>query len=326
MMFKIKKTETFVRIFSRATVLTVFFAMTALVPLSSAAKPVQKMFASPEEAVSAFVTAVRNNDDKEFVTIFGPHGKALFSSGDPVSDKNGREQFLKVYDEKNALVAQGEDTILEIGDQQWPFPIPLVKKGDAWFFDTVQGKEEILNRRIGRNELDSIQVCLAIVDAQREYAMNDHNADGVASYAEQFRSDAGQKNGLYWETKEGEAPSPMGPAVAKARKEGYSKDPKSDEPIPFHGYYYRILKAQGKNASGGAYDYVVNNKMIGGFAVVAYPAQYANSGVMTFMTNHDGVVYQKDLGKNTASIAKKMNTFDSDETWTKVEDQDQTEK
>ena len=182
------------------------------------------------------------------------------------------------------------------------FPIPLVKKGEVWSFDTDKGREEILNRRIGENELSTIQTMLAIVDAEREYAMKDDDSDGVPEYAQKFLSDPGKKNGLYWETKEGEEPSPLGPAAAQAKKEGYKKS--GDKPIPFHGYYYRILKAQGKNAAGGAYDYVVKGKMIGGFAVVASPAKYGNSGVMTFLVNHDGVVYQKDLGKKTEQAAR----------------------
>jgi len=203
-----------------------------------------------------------------------------------------------------------------IGKDDWPFPIPLVKKGDSWFFDTEKGREEVLNRRIGQNELSTIQTMLAIVDAQREYAVKDLDGDGVPEYARKFMSDPGKKNGLYWETKEGEELSPLGPAAAQAREEGYKKS--GNKPIPFHGYYYRILESQGKNAAGGAYDYVVKGKMIGGFAVVAYPAKYGNSGVMTFLVNHDGVVYQKDLGKITAKTANAMKKFDPDSTWKKV--------
>jgi len=202
-----------------------------------------------------------------------------------------------------------------VGKNDWPFPIPLVKKGEVWFFDTDKGREEILNRRIGENELSAIQTMLAIVDAQREYAMKAIHRDGIPEYAQKFMSDAGKKNGLYWETKEGEEPSPLGPALAQAKKEGYSGKKSDDKPVPFYGYFYRILKAQGKNAAEGAYDYVVKGKMIGGFAVVASPAKYGNSGIMTFIVNHDGVVYQKDLGKNTAKIAKNITMYDPDKTW-----------
>ena len=276
----------------------------------------QKVFATPEDALKAVITAARNNDDKELIAIFGQSAKDLIFSGDAVEDKQRRELLLKTYDEKNGLVSQNGNMILVIGKDDWPFPIPLVKKGDSWFFDTEKGREEVLNRRIGQNELSTIQTMLAIVDAQREYAVKDLDGDGVPEYARKFMSDPGKKNGLYWETKEGEELSPLGPAAAQAREEGYKKS--GNKPIPFHGYYYRILESQGKNAAGGAYDYVVKGKMIGGFAVVAYPAKYGNSGVMTFLVNHDGVVYQKDLGKITAKTANAMKKFDPDSTWKKV--------
>jgi len=194
-----------------------------------------------------------------------------------------------------------------------------VKQGDQWFFDTKAGKEEILNRRIGENELSTVQTLLAVVDAQREYAMHDRDNDGIREYAERFGSDPGKKNGLYWPMMPGEQPSPLGELVADARAEGYRRSGTQQGPIPFHGYYFRMLKKQGKHAAGGAFDYVVKNKMIGGFAVVAYPAVYGSSGVMTFVVNHEGVVYEKDLGKNTAKTATEMNSFDPDQTWKKVE-------
>jgi hypothetical protein len=279
----------------------------------------QKSFGSAEDAMKAFVTAARNNDDSEILLIFGPESEDLISSGDKVADKQRREEFLRAYDEKNKLVPEGDSMILVIGKNDWPFPIPIVKKGEGWIFDTRKGKEEILNRRIGENELDTIKSCLAIVDAQREYAIKDHDGDGLAEYAEKFRSDPGKKNGLYWETKEGEEPSPLGELFAKARTEGYTEKRKAGKPEPYHGYYYRILKAQRKNAPGGAYSYVVNGKMIGGFAVVAWPAKYGNSGVMTFIVNHDGVVYQKNLGENTEETVKFMEEYDPDKTWEKVQ-------
>jgi hypothetical protein len=285
----------------------------------AAAAP-QKTFASAEEAVKAAIAAARKNDDTELLAIFGAQAKELISSGDAVADKQRREQFLKAYDEKNRLVKQGENTVVVIGNNDWPFPIPLVKKGNNWLFDTEAGREEILNRRIGENELNTMQVLLAIVDAQREYAMKDRDGDGLPEYAQKFLSDPGKKNGLYWETKPGEEPSPIGPLAAQAMKQGYKAPQPGAKPSPYHGYYFKILKAQGKNATGGAYDYEVKGNMIGGFAVVAYPATYGNSGVVTFIVNHDGVVYEKDLGKNTEKDAAAISKFDPDKNWKKVAD------
>ena len=277
----------------------------------------QKGFATPEEAVKAAITAARNNDDKELIAIFGPTAKDLIFSGDPVADKQRREEFLKDFDEKNSLVPEHDGIVLVVGTYDWPFPIPLVKKGETWHFDTAKGREEILNRRIGDNELDTIETMLAIVDAQREYALKNISKEGIPEYAQKFMSDPGMKNGLYWETKEGEELSPLGPAVAEAQKEGYKKS--KDKATPIHGYFFRMLNKQGKHAPEGAFDYIVRGKMTGGFAVVAYPAKYGNSGVMTFIVNHDGVVFQKDLGKNTAKIASKMKKFDPDKTWKQVD-------
>jgi hypothetical protein len=287
-------------------------------PAEAAVK--QKGFASPEDAVKAFVAASKANDDKEIIAIVGSGAKDLLYSGDPVSDKERRKRLLEAYDKKNSLVKDGEKMVLVMGENDWPYPIPLVKQGEKWIFDTKAGKEEVLNRRIGRNELYTIQTMLAIVDAQREYAAKDKDGDGLLEYAEKFHSDPGKKNGLYWETKTGEEPSPLGDEVAQARAGGYQKMGKTQKPMPFQGYYFRMLRKQGKNAPGGAYDYVVRGNQIGGFAVVAYPAQYRNSGVMTFLVNHDGTVYQKDLGKNTAAKAKAIMQFDPDKTWNKAEE------
>jgi hypothetical protein len=283
----------------------------------AAAVAQQKSFPSAEEAVKAGIAATRSNDDKELLAIYGPQGKEILFSGDAVADKQRRGQFLAAYDEKNRLAIQGETAILILGKQEWPFPIPIVKKGEAWIFDTAKGKEEVLNRRIGQNELNTIQVMLAIVDAEREYAIKDRNRDGLLEYAQKFISDPGKKNGLYWEAKQGEPQSPFGPIMVRARSEGYKKQ-ESGGPPPYHGYYYKILTAQGKDAPGGAYSYLVKGKMIGGFAVVAYPAQYGNSGVMTFIVNHEGKVFQKNLGPNTPSIAKSMKEYNPDKTWTEV--------
>ena len=286
---------------------------------SSAAPAQQKSFSSADEAVEAAVTAARNNNQKEMLAIFGPQAKELLFSADAVADKQRREAFLAAYDENHRLVTEGQDTILLVGKQDWPLPIPLVRRGNAWVFDTEKGKEEILNRRIGENELYTIQTLLAVVDAQREYAMKDRDRDGLLEYAQKFVSDPGKKNGLYWEANAGEPQSPLGPIMARARSEGY-KGQASTTPPPYHGYYYRLLTAQGKAAPGGAYSYLVKGKMIGGFAVVAYPAEYGNSGVMTFVVNHDGKVFQKDLGKNTVAIGKSMKQYAVDSTWTEVKD------
>jgi Protein of unknown function (DUF2950) len=305
----------------RPSILAVIAAGTMLFldESSLAATVAQTTFASAEEAVKATIQAARSNDDKEMIAIFGPGAKDLIFSGDLVADRDRRANFLKAYDEKNSLVAEGETRILVIGNKDWPFPIPLAKKGEHWVFDTEKGRQEILNRRIGGNELFTIQTLLALVDAQREYAIKDRNRDGLLEYAQKFVGDPGKKNGLYWESKQGDPQSPLGPIMTRARSEGYQGKP-STTPSPYHGYYYKILTAQGKNASGGAYSYLWRGKMIGGFAVVAYPAQYGNSGVMTFIVNHDGKVFQKNVGQNTASIARSMKEFNPDSTWTEVKE------
>jgi hypothetical protein len=277
-------------------------------------------YKTPEGAVKSLVKALGENDEKKLSAIFGPEGKTLIFSGDEVADKTGRERFLQAYQEKNQIVkVNGRKAILEIGNDAWPFPIPIVKKPeDGWFFDIRQGKEELLNRRIGKNELSAIQVCLTFVDAQREYASKDRNGDGVLEYAQKFLSDPGTKDGLYWETTEGEEQSPLGPLIGEAKKEGYKKK-SGNAPTPYHGYFYKILKSQGRNAPRGAYDYVIDGRMTGGFAMVAYPAEYGSSGVKTFIVSQDGVVYEKDLGKNTASTANRMVSFNPDSSWRKVE-------
>lgn len=278
----------------------------------------QKTFSSPETAVEALVLAAKSNDTQQLLAIFGPEGKQLVSSGDEVEDRAGLERFVQAYNEKNRVVPEGgKKAVLEVGNEAWPLPIPILKAaGGEWYFDTKQGKEEILNRRIGRNELSTIQVCLAYVDAQREYASKDRDGDGLLKYSQKFLSDPGTKNGLYWEAKSDEEQSPLGPMVGNAMREGYTR--KGGQPVPYHGYFFKILKSQGKDAPRGAYDYVVNGKMIGGFAMVAYPAQYGTSGIMTFIVSHDGVVYEKNLGKNTASAAQVMTSFNPDQTWRRV--------
>ncbi len=281
----------------------------------------QKTFKTPEEAVKSLIDAVKSNNTKELLAIFGPAGKEIISSGDEVADKRGVEGFIKDYEEMNKLEKEADKEVtLVVGNREWPFPIPIVKKGETWVFDTMAGKEELLNRRIGRNELNTIQTCLAIVDAEREYAMKDRDSDKLLEYAQKFRSTPGKKDGLYWDAKQAEEQSSLGPLAARAFEEGYRGKP-GDNPVPYHGYFYKILKAQGKNAAGGAYDYVVRGKMIGGFALVAFPVEYGASGIMTFIVNHDGVVYEKDLGKETGKIARAMTKYDPDKTWKKVEEQ-----
>lgn len=308
------KTAHFVVHISFVILIAAFFAQAE----AASTRVKQKTFPSAEEAVEALVSAIKINDEKELRAIFGPAGDDLFSSGDPVADRQVRDRFLNRYETKNSLFPRQDTVLLLLGNDDWPFPIPVVKNGKRWSFDTAKGKEEILNRRIGENELNTINVCLAYVDAQREYAMMDVDGDGVPEYAEKLMSDPGKRNGLYWETQEGEAPSPIGAVLAEARREGYGVKGAKDKAVPFHGYYYRALKAQGKNAAGGAYEYVVKGKMIGGFALVAYPAKYGNSGIMTFLVNHDGVVFQKDLGNNTVKYAEDLKIFDPDKIWEKV--------
>ena len=300
-----------------AFLMTTLFIALVVSDLSLAKNMNQLTFASPEEAVGAMVKALNSNDLKALEAIFGPGSRDLLTSGDPVADQSGRERFLKLYGERSRLEQTADEVVLSIGNEDWPFPIPLVKKDGLWGFDTEEGREEILARRIGRNELDAIQVCLAYVDAQREYALKDRDADGLLQYAQKFRSDKGMKNGLYWDVKEDEKQSPLGPLFAAAQEKGYSGKSGGGQPVPYYGYYYRILKGQGKNAPGGAYDYMVKGKMIGGFALVAYPAKYASSGIMTFIVNQDGVVYQKDLGRNTEKAVQAIKLFNPDSTWKK---------
>jgi len=293
------------------------FAMTLFVMTSAAAAAAeaQKSFASPEAAITALVDAVKLNDQPLLRVILGPRSSKLISSGDPVADERGRAAFIRAYSETNQLSLEGENkATLVIGKDAWPFPIPLVKNGGGWRFDSRQGEREILGRRIGRNELAAIQVCLAIVDAEREYAAQDVDGNGVLEYAPRFASTPGKHDGLYWPANPGEPQSPLGSLLAAAANDGYARSGIRSL-APYHGYFYRILTKQGKDAPGGAYDYFVKGRMIGGFAVVAYPARYGASGVMTLIANQDGVVFEKNLGKNTAAIASKMTTFNPDASW-----------
>ena len=281
----------------------------------------QQTFKSPDAAADSLASALRAGDTSRLDKIFGKEGAAIVSSGDPVADKGDFAKFVEAYDAKHELspAADGEMT-LTIGKDDWPFPVPITQSDKGWMFDTAAGKDEILNRRIGRNELSTIEVCCAVVDAQREYARLDPGGVGLPVYARRIISEPGKKNGLYWPTAAGEPPSPLGPLVAEAADEGYTAKGKAKgESAPYHGYRYRLLTAQGPNAPGGAMDYVVGGHLLSGFGLIAYPAEYGNSGVMTFMINHQGELFQKDLGDKTHDVARSINTFDPGEGWTKCE-------
>ena len=292
--------------------------LTVCVPTRSVAQqPGQKTFSSAEEATNALVMAVQADDKTMMLDILGPDGKQIISSGDETEDANSRANFVKRYQEMHRLVKEPDGaTVLYIGAHNWPAPIPLVHKGNSWYFDTEAGKKEILYRRVGRNELSAIRVCQELVAAQKEYSA-EHK-----EYAQKIFSDEGQHNGLYWEAAEGEPQSPIGPLVASAVAQGYAKR-RDGTPTPYRGYYFHILTRQGKNAPGGAKNYVVNGKMTEGFAFVAYPAEYRSSGVMTFIVSEDGVVYQKDLGRKTDVLAKAMKEYDRNPSWQKAEEQQQ---
>jgi Protein of unknown function (DUF2950) len=277
----------------------------------------QQSFRSPEDAADALVSATKDNWPKGVVAVLGPDGADIVSSGDKVSDDAMRQKFLAAYDGKHQVTKEGDDkAVLIIGDEDFPFPIPIMRKGAAWQFDTVAGRLEVLYRRIGRNELSAIQSCLAYVDAQNEYADKNRTSAGGAAYAQRIVSRPNKKDGLYWPAAPGDEPSPLGELVAKATTEGYAI---GGDRTPFHGYYFKILTRQGPMAAGGEVDYVVHGKMIGGFALVAYPAEYGNSGVMTFVVNYSGTVFQKDLGERTATLAERMTSFNPDQTWKKVD-------
>ena len=278
----------------------------------------QQAFKTPEEAAGALVSAAKAGDMKALVTVLGPDGEDIVSSGDNVADAATREKFVAAYDAKHQIAMEGDNkAIVVIGGEDFPLPIPLIRKGAMWSFDTIAGREEILLRRIGKNELDAIQASLAYVDAQNEYAEKDRTGAGVNTYAQRVVSRPGKKDGLYWPTSPGDDPSPLGEFIAQATAQGYRV---GGEPTPYHGYYFRILTRQGPAAPGGELDYIVRGNMIGGFALVAYPAEYRNSGVMTFLVSHTGTVFQKDLGPGTAKLAERMSSFNPDRTWQVVSD------
>jgi hypothetical protein len=281
----------------------------------------QETFSTPESAAAQLVAALRAGDIARLDRILGPDGHDLVDSGDAVADKNVRSAFVARYDEKHSIETSKDGrAILYVGKLEWPMPIPMVRTSEVWRFDTEAGREEILNRRIGANELDAVQTCLAGIDAQREYVAADRDGDGILEYARKFRSSPDARDGLYWPTKAGEPLSPLGEFAARASAEGYVGAKPGEQRKPYHGYYYRILTAQGEHAEGGAYDYMAGDNMIGGCALVAWPAEYAVSGVMTFIVNHDGVVFEKDLGEDTDKIASTMPLYDPGPGWNRVKE------
>jgi len=281
----------------------------------------QKTFASPAEAVRALVKAAEDGNQDEMLAVLGDDGKELVYSGDPVQDKTGMEKFVKSYKTKHAIVAEDDNTrILQVGANDWPMPIPIVNDGGKWRFDTAAGKEELLYRRIGGNELGAIAACRGYIDAQKDYAAEGHDGLPAGIYAQRLMSSPGKHDGLYWETAEGEPTSPAGPLLAEAGGQGYEGEGLGGKSQPYHGYLYRILKAQGAAAKGGAKNYLSDGNLSGGVALVAYPAEYKVSGVMTFLIDQDGVVYEKNLGENTAETAKAMTEYNPDSSWHKVKD------
>jgi hypothetical protein len=275
----------------------------------------QQSFSTPEEAASALAVAVKSGFQMNILKVLGFRGADIVSSGDDVADAEARQRFTVAFDAKHSIKPEGDKKgVLILGTDDFPFPIPLVREKRGWEFDTDAGRLEILYRRIGRNELDAIQTCLAYVDAQNEYAEKDRTGGGAGIYAQRIISTSGKKDGLYWPSSDGDQ-SPLGELAAQASAEGYKVGAGR---VPYHGYYFRVLTQQGPNAPGGTLDYVVKGKMIGGFALIAYPAEYGNSGVMTFLVNHTGAVYQKDLGDYTMKRVQRMNWFDPDQTWKKV--------
>lgn len=293
--------------FSSALVLLTLLVLFAGIALAQ--EPGEKTFANSQDAGKALYDAAKSGDKPAIEAVLGASSSSVLSSGDEVGDKNTRDLFTQRYEQMNrwAKEINGAQTLI-IGAENWPFPIPLKKDAaGTWYFDTKAGVKEILFRRIGKNELAAIRVCLALADAQNEYFGQ------KKEYAQHIMSDPGQQNGLYWKAAEGEPESPIGPLVAFATAKGYGGE--HDTPQPFYGYYYNTLTAQGANVSGGAKSYIVDGKMTGGFAYVAWPAEYRNSGVMTFLVNQDGIVYQKDLGAKTADLAKAMTAYNPDKTW-----------
>ena len=274
----------------------------------------QQTFNSPDDAAAALASAVKSGSRQDIIKVLGPDGEDIIVSGDETADKAERDMFVTAYDAKHSVKVDGKRATLIVGPDDFPFAIPLFHAKSGWEFDTEQGRQEILYRRIGRNELDTIQTCLAFVDAEDEYAEKDRG-EGIGVYAQRIVSSPGKMDGLYWPSDKND--SPLGALAAEASAEGYKA---GSEPRPYHGYYYRVLTQQGASAPGGAMSYIVKGKMIGGFGLIAYPADYGNSGVMTFMVSHAGLVYQKDMGQDTEARVKSMTSFDPDKTWKVVDE------
>jgi hypothetical protein len=304
-----------------ALLVIVFIFIVGALPLenyAAAQTEGQRTFDTPAQGVKALMTALESNDSDKLVAVLGTDAKEIISSGDPVNDKAEKAWFVDAYKQRHSLVASGADKrILTVGANDWPLAIPLVYSEGKWHFDSAAGKDEMLYRRIGANELGAIATARGYVAAQREYHAQGHDGRPAGEYAQHMNSEPGKQNGLFWETKPGEPASPAGPLLAKASAEGYSMNA-AGKIAPYHGYYYHLLKAQGPAAPGGARNYMAGDKLTGGFALVAYPAQYRNSGVMTFIVDKDGVVYQKDLGEKTEELAKAIDTFNPDSTWNKA--------
>lgn len=316
-------TRTFVRPLLTALSLSLVCALCVAAQTQAAVKPqaakqatAQRLyFGTPQAGFDALVGALRANDRKELARVLGPGHTGLVDSGDAAADREASASFVADYDTKHVIQKDGDDkAFIATGETEWPMPVPMVKSDAGWTFDAKAGEQEILARRIGRNELDTIQTCLAFVDMEDEYSQQDRNGDGLLEYAAHFVSKSGKQDGLYWPTREGEPPSPGGPLLAQANQQY-----RQGVAMPYHGYYYRILTAQGRHAPDGAMSYYANGKLIGGVALIAYPAKYRNSGVKTFICNMNALVYEKDLGPDTTSKVKKIKAYDPDESWMKVD-------
>lgn len=303
-----------IRLARKSLTLWALLGLAALaLPHAHAQADGQKTFSSSKEAVNVFIQAMRDANTAILLAILGPGTDSIISTSDAVADKAARDHFLASYDLKHSLVESAANQLsLNVGKDGWPFPIPLVHTNDKWYWDGAAGKQEILYRRIGSNELAAIDVCKGVVAAQHDYATNGHDGLPAGIFAQRLVSEPGKQNGLYWQVSEGENLSPAGPLLAQASAEGYSGAQKGS---PYHGYYYRVLKAQGVNAKGGATSYVVDGEMTGGFAFIAYPADYRSNGVMTFLVNENGIIYQKDLGENTVELAQQMTEYNPDKSW-----------
>jgi Protein of unknown function (DUF2950) len=301
-----------------------FFLMLVMIAMPLGLLPqaiTQRVFPTPDDAVQALVRAAEDHNQGEMLAVLGPEGKELVYSGDDVRDQAGMNAFVKAYRAKHAMLTEtAQKRVLQVGSSNWQFPIPIVNTNGKWQFDTAASKQEILYRRIGHNELGAIAACRGYIDAQKDYAAVGHDGLPAGIYAQRLMSSPGKQDGLYWETPEGEPASPAGPLLADASAEGYTAQGLGGKAQPYHGYYYRILKAQGAAARGGAKSYLVDGQLTQGVALVAFPAQYRVSGVMTFIINQRGVVYQKDQGENTEAMGRAMTEYNPDNTWQKITD------